>query len=86
MHDEYWRKAKGEAERRLCHLFAKSRTKVADIVGDGNGIDEIEDVKAVLAYVLKHGSCEEVACAILSSCEWQQACRELEEHSATVAK
>ena len=86
MHDEYWRKTKSEAERRLNHLFRNARTKVADLVGDGNGIDEREDVKAVLAYVLKHGSCEERACAILSSCEWQQACRELEEHSATVAK
>lgn len=86
MHDEYWRKAKVDAERRLHGLFKNTRTKVADIVGDENGIDEREDAKAVLAYVLKHGSCEEVACAILSSCEWQQACRELEEHSATVAK
>lgn len=89
MHDEYWRKTKSDAGRRLNHLFRNARVKVADIVGDENGIDEREDAKAVLAYVLKHGSCEEAACAILSSCEWLHASHELEEHSdhsAAVAK
>ena len=84
-HDEYWKKVMDHAEETLCGLFEGSRTRVRDIVGDDNGIDDDKDVKAVLAYVLGHGDCSEKACAILASCAWSQAMHELDEHRGVTA-
>ena len=72
-HDEYWKKVMKHAEKTLCGLFDGGRTRVRDVVGDDNGIDDEKDVKAVLAYVLGHGDCSERACAILACCAWSQA-------------
>lgn len=84
-HDEYWKKVMNHAEKTLCGLFDGNRTRVRDIVGDDNGIDDEKDVKAVLAYVLGHGDCSEKACAILASCAWSQAMHELAEHGDVAA-
>ena len=81
MHDEYWMMVKKEAEKQVATLLGDKRVeKVREIVGDDNGIDERADAVKVLAYILKHGNHEEVACAILSLGDWQQACHELAEH------
>lgn len=84
-HDEYWKNAMEHSEDALCRLFEGNRTRVRDIVGDDNGIDDEKDVKAVLAYVLGHGDCSEKACAILASCAWSQAMHELAEHGGVAA-
>lgn len=84
-HDEYWKKVMNHSEKTLCGLFDGCRTRVRDIVGDDNGIDDEKDVKAVLAYVLEHGDECEKACAILASCAWIQAMHELAEHAGVVA-
>ena len=36
-HDEYWKKVMSQSEKSLCRLFEGCRTRVSDIVGDGNG-------------------------------------------------
>lgn len=79
-HDSYWKDVKTKAECRLADLFEGSHTRIRDLVGDDNGIDEVKDVKKVLAYVLRHGDCEERACAIISAGEWVHAAHELSEH------
>lgn len=84
-HDEYWKKVMNQAEKTLCGLFGGCRTRVPEIVGDDNGIDDEKDVKAVLAYVLGHGDEREKACALLASCAWIQAMHELAEHGGVAA-
>lgn len=85
-HDEYWKKVMNHAEKTLCGLFEGNRTRVRDIVGDDNGIDDEKDVKAVLAYVIGHGDDCEKACAIIECCLWIVAMHELAEHGGvTVA-
>ena len=42
-HDEYWKKVMSHAEKTLRELFEGSRTRVRDIVGDDNGIDDEND-------------------------------------------
>ncbi len=84
-HDEYWRKVKHEAEERVHALFAGCRTRVRDIVGDGNGIDERTDAEKVLAYVMEHGEPDEAARAILALGEWTHAHHELREHGDVAA-
>lgn len=79
-HDEYWTKVKTEAEERINALFDGKRQTVRSIVGDGNGIDSEADAVKVLTYVLRHGDNEDAASAILSFCDWRQACHELAEH------
>lgn len=84
-HDEHWKKVMKHAEKTLCGLFEGNSTRVRDIVGDDNGIDDEKDVKAVLAYVLGHGDCSEQACAILSCCLLIVAMHELAEHVGVAA-
>lgn len=84
-HDEYWKKVMNHSEKTLCGLFGGGRTRVRDIVGDDNGIDDEKDVKDVLAYVLGHGDECEKASAILASCTWIQAMHELAEHGGVSA-
>ncbi len=80
-HDNYWNEVKDDAEKRICALFGdKIDKRIADIVGDQNGLDDNEDAKRILAYVLKHGDINDVACAILSISDWRQARHELAEH------
>lgn len=84
-HDEYWKKVMNHAEKTLCGLFEGNRTRVRDIVGDDNGIDDEKDVKAVLAYVIGHGDDGEKACAIIECCLWIVAMHELAEHGGVTA-
>lgn len=84
-HDEYWKEVMNRSEKTLCWLFEGSHTRVRDIVGDDNGIDDEKDVKDVLAYVLGHGDECEKARAILASCAWIQAMHELAEHGGVTA-
>lgn len=84
-HDRYWSDVKERAEARLAALFEGTRTRVRDVVGDDNGIDGFCDAKKVLAHVLRHGNCEEAACAILSAGEWVHADHELAGHGAAGA-
>lgn len=80
MHDEYWRKVRVEAENRLVSLFGDNWVEaIRDIVGDDNGIDGEADAVKVLAYILKHGNPDEVACAVISLGDWRQARHELAE-------
>lgn len=81
MNNEYWMKVKEDAGKEITFLLGnKWAEKVREIVGDDNGIDERADVVKVLAYILKHGNYEQVACAILSVGDWQLACHKLAEH------
>ena len=84
-HDEYWKKVMSHSEKTLCGLFDGHRTRVRDLVGDDNGIDDEKDVTEVLAYVLGHGDDCEKSRAILASCAWIQAMHELAEHGGVVA-
>lgn len=84
-HDEYWRKVKEDAERRVDALFDGCRTRVREIVGDENGIDERADAEKVLAYVLEHGEPDEAARAIIALGEWMHAHHELCEHGDVAA-
>lgn len=84
-HDEYWKKVMNHAEKTLFGLFEGNRTRVRDIVGDDNGIDDEKDVKAVLAYVIGHGDDCEKAYAIIECCLWIVAMHELAEHGGVTA-
>lgn len=80
-HDNYWKEVKCEAEKRILAIFGDDADeRIADIVGDCNGLDDDADAKAILAYILKNGDSNDVACAILSISDWRHACHELAEH------
>lgn len=82
-HDEYWKDQQAHATKCLRALFPQGErgdVMVTNLVGDANGIDDLPDVHAVLAYVLKHGTSEEAATAVLAATKWQMACCELAEH------
>ncbi len=50
-HDEYWWKVKEDAEKRVDALFDGCRTRVREIVGDENGIDERADAEDFISFV-----------------------------------
>lgn len=82
-HDEYWKRVKEDATKRLRSLFPsgeRGEVMVANLVGDANGIDDMPDVHKVLAYTLKHGTSDEAATAVLAATDWQMSCHELAEH------
>lgn len=47
-HDEYWKTVMNHSEKTLCGLFDGCRTRVHQIVGDDNGIDD-ETKERILA-------------------------------------
>ena len=82
-HDEYWRMVKEDAERQLrSHLPHGERgdRTLRRITGDDNGIVDADDVRGVLAHVMRCGTCEDAARAVLSATDWRTACHELAEH------
>lgn len=79
-HDEYWRKTKAKACRRLAGLFTE-RT-LASVVGGDGAIHCPEDAARVLGYVLRHGDACERAVAIVSASELVHSMHELHEHGS----
>lgn len=87
MHDEYWKAVWDRAHERLNGLFEGCSHGLADIVGDGNGIDSYHDAKMVLAHAMRCAdSAEERSCAVLSVVEALQALHELHEHAVAPVK
>lgn len=85
-HDMYWTKVCVRAHGDLDEIFRGSGTSVAELVGDRNGIDSMEDAKCVLAYVLEHGDSRDVAHAVLAVCEILVAHHELHENAPILKK
>lgn len=85
-HDEYWKGVADSALDRIHRLFREGACVSAeDLIDDGNGIDDRDDVETVLAYVLRHGDPCERATATLASFELLQAWHELSEHKGGTA-
>lgn len=79
-HDEYWGRVAERAEARLQGIFHNAMRSIEDLVADGNGLDDREDLEEVLAYVYRHGDCHDRSRATLASFELLQAWHELSEH------
>lgn len=80
-HESHWREVKRRAEERICSLFENCKLDIEEIIG--HGMDEEfspHDAKKVLKHVLKHGDCDEQACAILALGDLMHAQNELHEH------
>ena len=81
-HDRYWAGVCEKAHGNLDFLLEGGGTSVAEVVGDGNGIDSIDDARRVLSYVIEHGDSRDQAIAIIAVGEIVMARHELSEHSA----
>lgn len=81
-HDRYWTGVCERAHGNLDFLLEGGGTSVAEVVGDGNGIDSIDDARRVLSYVIEHGDSRDQATAVIAVCEIVTARHELSEHSA----
>ena len=81
-HDNYWADVCARAHGNLDFLLKGGGTSVAEVIGDGNGIDSLDDAKCVLSYVIEHGDSRDQAIAIIAVGEIVMARHELSEHSA----
>ncbi len=76
--DSYWRTVESEAAERVAGLFDEGGSaSLAEVLGHGRGLSCARDARAVLAYVLRHGSAAEAACAVLALGDWAHARNEL---------
>lgn len=85
-HDMYWTRTCVRAHGDLDEVFRGSGTCVAELVGDRNGVDSIEDARCVLAYVLEHGDCHDVARAAIAVFEILMARHETRESAPSAVK
>lgn len=81
-HDRYWTDVCERAHDNLNFLLKGGGTSVAEVLGDGNGIDSLDDAKRALSYAIEHGDSCDQATAIIAVCEIVTARHELAEHSA----
>lgn len=77
-HEEFWSKVSETAISRIYNLFSKNNIDIKSII-DKECIENYDDAKTVLSFVLCHADTdEEKACSMLSICEWLHACNELQ--------